>query len=170
MFNKTLSILSLILSSIAIGIYLYNLNIKSSKTAYIKSEILFNEFKLTKELKAKFENIASTRKNILDSLLLDLKYTYSDKRFPREKYLEKEKYYLSRKELFESQNQELTENYDHQIWERINQYIKEFGEHNHYEYIFGAKGDGSLLFASDKNDITKDVTEFMNSRYNGNDK
>lgn len=168
MFNKILSISGFVISCIAICFLFFKMNIEKSKTMFIKSEVLFNEFKLTKELKSKFENIASSRKNILDSLLLDLKYSYSDKSLSKEKYLLKEKYYLNRKNLFESQNQELTENYDHQIWARINQYVQEFGEREKFEYILGAKDDGTLLFAKEKNDITKEVIEFINRKYDGN--
>lgn len=168
MFNKIISISAFVLSCLAIGLFVFKMTNEKDRTAYVKTEVLFNEFKLTKELKSKFENIATTRKNILDSLMLDLKYSYSDKSFPKEKYALKEKYYINRKELFESQNQELMQNYDQQIWERINQYIKEFGNSEKYEYVFGAKGDASLLYAQDKNDITKEVIEYMNKKYEGN--
>ena len=78
-----------------------------------------------------------------------------------------EKEYHIKKETFDGQNQELTQKYDEQVWLRINQYVKEFGEKKGYDYLLGANGTGSLMYSAEKNDVTKELLEYMNSSYKG---
>lgn len=39
-----------------------------------------------------------------------------------------------------------------------------------YRYIFGAEGSGVLMYADERNNITKEVIEYINARYKGNAK
>ena len=72
------------------------------------------------------------------------------------------------KELFAMRDQ-LTEEYQQKsatfeqvVWEQINRAVAEFGKEKGYDYIFGAKGDGSIMYASDEKDITKEVIAYIN--------
>jgi Skp family chaperone for outer membrane proteins len=50
----------------------------------------------------------------------------------------------------------------------MNQYVKDFGSKYGYTYIFGADGSGFLMYSLEANNITKEVKEYINSRYKGN--
>jgi outer membrane protein len=76
-------------------------------------------------------------------------------------------YYLQQKELFDGYSQELTMKYDEQILEQLSQYIKDYGFNNDYDYVFGATGDGNILYGAEPADITEEVIEYINASYQG---
>jgi outer membrane protein len=162
----SLSALGISIISLCCFFYLW-MGSTASKTAYVKNQVLFNDFKLTKELKSKFENTDNARRHILDSLLLDYKYRASGKKANPQQLALLERNYYEKKEAFEQQNTELTENYDKQIWTRINQYVKEYCKSKQYDYVFGVSGDGALMYAGESHDITAEVVEYMNTSYDG---
>ncbi|WP_418501220.1 OmpH family outer membrane protein [Flagellimonas sp.] len=49
----------------------------------------------------------------------------------------------------------------------VNDYIKEYGAEHGHKIIFGAMGSGNIMYAKEATDITKDVLEGLNNRYNG---
>ena len=49
----------------------------------------------------------------------------------------------------------------------INDYIKEYGKKHGYSVIFGAQGNGNIMYASDASDLTEKVLEGLNNQYNG---
>jgi outer membrane protein len=53
------------------------------------------------------------------------------------------------------------------IWTQLNQYITEYGKTKDYEYILGANGSGSLMYADSTLNITEEVTAFANKKYSG---
>jgi outer membrane protein len=157
-------LISVVISLLCIGIGYMFLSSRSPKMAYVKAEILFDEFELTKELKTKYSNVESVKTTILDSLLLNLKLAAA-KKSPSVQQLEKE-YYI-KKEAFDAENQALTDQYNQQVWARINQYVDDFSQKKGYDLVLGANGSGSLFYANDKLDITKEVVAFMNEKYVG---
>ena len=75
--------------------------------------------------------------------------------------------YFARQEEFEEANSVLAEEYTAQVWTQLNEYIKAYGEEEGYRYIFGATGDGSLMYAEDAVNITEEVSSYVNEHYNG---
>jgi len=61
----------------------------------------------------------------------------------------------------------LSAQYDKEILAQLNQYVRDFGAKNNYEYIFGNDGNGSLMYAQESNDLTRQVTEYINQKYAG---
>ncbi|MBI4646914.1 MAG: OmpH family outer membrane protein [Bacteroidia bacterium] len=143
-------------------------------TAYINNTRVFEEFHYKKELEKKFDAIRNTRKNLLDSLALRTELMSekikSKKQVSEELYLEfenmKKEYYL-KKQQFDEDNNTLLNKYDNEIWMQLNQYIKEYGDLNNYKYIFGTAGLGTLMYAKESEDITDEVIEFVNKKYEG---
>jgi len=158
------TLVALVVSLLCIAGSHYFLNTGSPKVAYVKADQLFNDFELTKELKVKYSNVENARNAILDSLALNLK-VIGNKNSPVFQQIERE-YYI-KKESFDNENATLTETYNQQIWTRINQYVSDFSKEKGYDIVLGANGSGSLFYANDKLDITKDVMEYMNTKYAG---
>jgi outer membrane protein len=75
-------------------------------------------------------------------------------------------FFLTQREVEESYTSKVQDSYN-LIWDRINNYVKEYGEKNGYDYIFGANGDGTVMYADGSEDITNDITTYINLRYAG---
>lgn len=140
------------------------------KLGYVNNSTLYNDFKLKKELEAKYTKTEIARKGILDSLMLQFqvlsknaeKTKETDERlvFIREQYLQK-------KQQFDEDNNALARQYTAQVWEQLNQYIKDYGKQHQYKFIFGANGEGSIMYAAESDDLSKDLTKYVNQRYEG---
>ncbi|MFD2561879.1 OmpH family outer membrane protein [Aquimarina rubra] len=65
-------------------------------------------------------------------------------------------------------NEYFSKEVSQQVWNRLNQYIKEYGEANQYKIILGTQGNGNIMFAQDGIDITETVLEYANTKYEGN--
>ena len=60
---------------------------------------------------------------------------------------------------------ETSQEYYSLIWDRLNTYIGEYGQDNDYVYIFGANGDGSVMYAADSENITEEIIAFVNIKF-----
>jgi len=139
------------------------------KIAYVNFMQIYDGFKMKKELEAKLTLSQQARKNFIDSLENDIREMQPSKtddklnavigyqkKFIEEKYRE-----------FEEMNQKQADDYQKQILLQINTYVKEFGKLNKYQYILGANGEGTLMYAEESKDISTEVIQFINNRYEG---
>jgi outer membrane protein len=53
------------------------------------------------------------------------------------------------------------------IWKRLNPLIQEYGKENKYKMIFGANGTGNLLYSDSSLDISNNLINYVNKKYNG---
>lgn len=70
---------------------------------------------------------------------------------------------LKKQETLTAQYQEKSKKFDEIIWGEINRILSEYGKKNGIDFVLGAKGDGNIMFASDRCDITEDVLNYMKS-------
>lgn len=172
---KTIAIIGLFLV-LSVTLYLFYTNNKS-KVAYIKNVELYNEFALKKELETKLTVVKNQRKSILDSLMLQLKMASTQLEYSKEKdskemklfQIQKQEY-LYKEKQFDEDDQRLAEQYSQQIWKQINQYVSDYGKENNYSFIYGASGNGAIMYAQDKYDVTKELAEYINEKYKGEKK
>jgi outer membrane protein len=142
------------------------------KTGYLDATMVFQDFKMKKQLEQEFMSIESQRKNELDSLELRLKLLGSQIEQNataelRKNYSLQENNYYQKREEYAEINEMLMNKYNAQIWQRINQYAKEFGNQNNYTYIFGLTGNQGLLYAKENENITTSFLQFINDKYDG---
>jgi outer membrane protein len=148
-----------------------------SEYAFVEISALYKDFALKKDLDKQFEAIVSSKKNVLDSIELELnviseKLKTMKENAPgfKESYkefdLKRQEYYL-RMESFEKEKEQVGQQFTDQVFARLNEFIKQYGEEEQYKYIFGADGSGSLMFADKGEDITADVKEYINEKYSG---
>jgi outer membrane protein len=52
-------------------------------------------------------------------------------------------------------------------WTEINKYIMEYGKENKFDMIHGVSGEGNLMYADEKLNVTDQVIEYMNNKYDG---
>ena len=170
--NKTLLIIGLAVLMVLIGIGAFYVLDNHSKMTYVKTKEVYAAFKLKKELEAKLKITQDARKNILDSLLIKIQLmskntkdiTNKEDNFKLD-FLKQQ--YLQKKQQSEEDNQALAQQYTDQIWGQLNQYIKDYGKQHKYKFIFGTSGDGNLMYAEESDDISKDLIEYVNLRYDG---
>lgn len=148
------------------------ISLNQIKVAYVNTYTVYNDFKLKKELEAKLDKTVLTRKVLLDSLRMKIQMASLDsKKMEDPNYYsliqkQQESYYLKEKQYSED-NTAQAQKYTDEVWKQLNQYIKEYGAENGYDYIIGTTGEGNLMYAKEKHDISKDLVEFVNGKYQG---
>lgn len=173
--NKILILLVVIVFGALTGWIVYQKQ-SAPKTGFVLIQDLYNGFHMKKEIEKKYQQTKNARDKILDSLSLELKILANKIQSEQEKikstieeFNAKRDEYVQRKQTYEEDNVALAKKYDKEILTQLNQYVKDFGEKNQYTYVFGNDGNGSLLYAKEGENITKQVLEYINNKYNGVD-
>lgn len=143
-----------------------------ANTAYVNLSEIYNDFEMKKELEKQLENVHQKRKFFLDSLGANIQAmmpTVEKTNDPgiQLKLEQSQREYMIRQKQFEEDNANTTQMYQEQIWKQINQYINDYGETHDFEYILGADGSGSVMYARKANNITEDVKKYINEKYKG---
>lgn len=177
--NKWLSLALLVISfalavMLAFTIFLF---CTRPKIAYVNTVTLFQDFKQKKELEKQFGAIEKEQKLVLDSL--KMKFSFTSQQLEQLKKSDdayhnasahaaaiRDEYFKKEKEFTEN-NKVLAEQYNEQIWNQLNTYIKEYGLSHGYSYIHGVKGDGTILYAEEGDDITNEITTYVNEKFEG---
>lgn len=147
--------------------------LSAEKAAYVDIPELLEGFELKKELTAKLSSSIQMRKNITDSLYASLHSVKAQMSVDQDnkqlisEYKRIETQLAIKSEQFEHQNQLQASEYDEQILNQMNQYVREFGEQNGYDIIYGANGSGNILYAKEHKNITVEVLQFINNSYQG---
>lgn len=171
--NKILVTGSALVVAASILFYSFNVN-GSKKTVWVNLSKVYNEFGLKKDLEQKFKAVQLARKNILDSLELNLQLlanqlqNLKDKREERAyEFQLKKQEYLVKKQQMEEDNSTLQSEYNEQVLTQINQYVKEYGIMKDHSLILGADGSGVVMYAKDNIEVTDEVLGFINNKYKG---
>lgn len=151
--NIATIILSILFSSLACWVVI--LWKAPKKQGYVETLKLYENFRGKKELETKLLNKKAANKSRLDSLRLLVINEQS------------ELYYRQQLLTVEQEEKELNMNYNTQIWNQINSYIQEYGDKNGYDFIYGATGSGSMMYADETLDVTKEITQYANTSYEG---
>ncbi|MBU0764600.1 MAG: OmpH family outer membrane protein [Bacteroidetes bacterium] len=140
---------------------------------YVDITKVFNEFLLKKELEALYQKEKDMKINSLDSIRFDLEVlsrkilaNNTDKELQKQ-YNALNEIYLARQEEYIRFDKTITEKYDEQIWNQLNQYVKEFGEKKDYDFLLGTHGAGNLMYAKETRDVTDEMIIYVNQRYKG---
>lgn len=152
------------------GVLAWHLYSKPQQAVYIDTIQVFDGFEMKKEMEKKLQKSSEARKQALDSLLQQIRGAETARGEKDQELVALKQQYLYRKENLEAENAREMQDYNAQIWNQINQYTKEFGEKGQYELILGANGQGSLMYGTPDNDKTKELTEFVNTKYRGHEK
>jgi len=144
-----------------------------SKVAYVDIPKVFAGFEMKKELQLKYKETETARAKLLDSLSFGLqrlsakvKANKEDRELMYEFDAQRQDFF-NRKKRLEEDNVALSNQYDKQILEQMSQYIMDYGKKKGYDLILGTEGNGTLMFANEKYNISTEVTEFINDKYKG---
>ena len=164
--NKTSLLLtyinSLVLFLVIIFITLFFIQKNKPKTVYVDTIRFFSGFNMVSDIKSIHQKKLNSQRVIVDSLLFQLKQQ-TNKKIDSSSQAN---FILQNNKLREMSGQFATE-LTNQIWKRINQYSKEFGENNDYELILSTQGKGTIMYAKQIFDVTDKFIQFANTKYEG---
>jgi Skp family chaperone for outer membrane proteins len=130
---------------------------KKEKLAFVYNQQVFDKFEGTLELKEKLGQQQQAYKAILDSLSVLVQSGRKDL----------QPVYENRARELSLKHKEVLDRYTADIWTRINQEILIFGKDQGYDFVFGASGNGSLMYAADQKNVTAEFVEYLNGKYKG---
>ncbi len=165
--------ISIVVLIIVLGVLVYRSFFKSNY-AYVDLIKVYNEFEYKKELEKKFTLVKTERQNILDSIKLqvEIKSRELEKDSKNQKLINEYNYYYNqyydKQKQFEEDNNAMASQYTEQVWKQINSFMNGYGERNNYLIIIGNAGEGNVLYYKKSIDITEDVMEYLNEKYNDN--
>lgn len=159
-FLLPITILTSVVLSVVLCFFIFSNS--SSDVVYVDNEILFEQFKMTKELKKEGEKTLLLQKKKIDSLqiLVATDLTEAEKEDIVRKIIEARQ----QLEFFE---QNFVETNSEKIWERIHIYTKEFVKEHDYQLIIGSQYKSDILYSSKELDITQLMLDFINNKYEG---
>lgn len=147
---------------------------KSTGIVYVQNLKLYSEFDLALELDAELQAFSKERTRELDSLMMALENLTAELEQMREiptdtyqSYNDLRNAVMFREKSYEEELVTRSQEYDQQIWDRLNGYVKTYAEENEYDMILGASGNGNLMYAADTLDITDELIAYCNNQYNG---
>lgn len=161
-------LLTILLVAVAFTFYFLN----TPKIGHIRSPELFEKFQYKKELEAQLKLTQSARKQILDSLQLRLEimrrqFQTSASADAYREFEQSNAGFQQKKQEFEEDDEQLIRKYNEEIWNQLNQYIQEYAEKEGYDYILGADGSGVLMAADKSHDLTEELINYCNKKYEG---
>ena len=150
---------------------------QNDKTAFVDSEILIEEYQQRKDLQEKYKIKDEALKKKRDSIGNDIKkeveaFQAKNSSLPIQKQqelympIQQKSQYLSNMLQQEQQklNQEMQVEID-SLLSKIDAAVVTYGKNNGYAYIFGKNKAGSVIYGSDKNDLTNIILEELNNNY-----
>jgi outer membrane protein len=127
---------------------------QGDQTVYVENQRVFEAFAGKRDLEEKLQKFKRQNNDRLDSLQ-KISVTNSISSY----WIQQEG------ERIAFEEQQLIQKYNAEIWQEINRLITIFGRENNYQFIFGASGNGSLMYASEGRDVTEEAIKFINARY-----
>lgn len=152
-------------------------NKSETQIVYADVNRIYKEFDYTKELNKELDSKTTKLRSTLDSLALNVQfYVDSLEQFKSGSKAFQNIYSQGRKaeELFKKKQKDF-ENYTSEklatsrkdVDKKLNIYLKEFGDKNNYDFILGASGNNTMLYAKTSVDITDEMIEYANKRFQG---
>jgi outer membrane protein len=172
--NKIIGISGIIGLVLSITCIVLQFN-QRQKIVFVNIETVYDEFVMKKELETKFETVTQLRQQILDSIKLELTIlskSLSPKSDPdkiQEFKLKRQEFAL-KEQSFNESTEQTNEQYKNQIWKQLSQYIKQFGKKNKYTYMLGFENKSSILYGDEAEDVTKELSIYVNEMYKGGTK
>ncbi|MDY8138492.1 OmpH family outer membrane protein [Aquimarina sp. 2201CG5-10] len=137
-----------------------------SEIVYVDNVELFNDFNMSKDLgKINTEKMNVERKK-MDSLYSI--YSIFREQKNKEKTTELEKQLRAQDQELRKTKDFLSKDLNRKVWNRLNQYIKEYGETHKYKIVLGTQGNGNVMYAEEVINITSNVLIYANEKYEGN--
>ncbi|MGQ0829215.1 MAG: OmpH family outer membrane protein [Bacteroidota bacterium] len=138
------------------------------KIGYVDAAKLFDGYKMTSELQRDMVKVETDRKNKLDTLAEKLnRFEMNLIKASEDEIIYLKKDYLTKSERYTKELEQLKASYQNKIWKQLNQYAVDFGKEKNYQMILGANGQGNIMYATEISDLTAQLLEYSNNKYDG---
>lgn len=151
---KNILLIFNLLVIVLLGLFVFTTGAR--KTAYVINQEVFEGFAGKVELEKKLSSLKDRHTTWLDSVATLIRQTNNATLIQQ---------YQQQAVAFESEQNDLSSRYSADIWKRINTYMADYGKEKGYDFIYGATGEGTLMYASESHNVTKEVIVYMNDRY-----
>lgn len=171
---------------IALGLSIISCNkaaeVKESKTAYVDTAKLLDEYTEAKDIQAKYK---SKSEEMGRELEVEVKRFKSDAAYFQKNAQangqawaqqngaalqeREQKIQYAQQGMVQQLQQEMGVEMDTLV-NGVKKYIKDYGKEKGYTYIYGTGKNASILYAEDKYDITKEMIKLLNDKYKGTPK
>ncbi len=150
---------------------------KEAKTAFVKTETIFKEYKGIKDQEAVFKQKQEAFNKKYDSIVQAWRKEVVDfqqkasKMAPNKARQKDQELYQKQQIIQQMQQQEsnrLTAEMQKQtdsIIKKVYDFFDDYGKKNGYKYIFGKNSAGALMYGDAKQDITDEVLKALDAEY-----
>lgn len=159
-----LVIFNFFFSLVILGLLAFIFLTSNEDVVFVDNVKIFNGFAMTKELKAVGEKEFKDRKLVIDSITSNMHsagITAEEKNFLMQKLIQN-------KEALEQFNQSYSQEQTAKIWTRIHSYMDQYSNEHNYKVILGSEYGRTVLFGSKGTDVTDEVLNYLNKKYEGN--
>lgn len=172
--KKTITFLAI---AIAIASCNKAAEVKEIKSAYVDTAKLFEEYTEAKDIKAKFKSKSEEMSRELEQeasrFKQDAAYFQKNAQANGQEWAQKNGAALQeRQQRLQYAEQELSQKLQREMGVEsdsmisgVKNFVKVYGKEKGYSYIYGTNESGSILYAEDKYDITKEIVKLLNDKY-----
>lgn len=176
--------ISLVISFVAllfsIGCFIYFKN--SSELYYVDINKLVENYDRTAIERGKYEGGVKELNSRVDSLVTDWKHSVQEfeqrkddlslsvQDSIREKLMNKQNEINRYQQSIKKQIDKEEQNAMQTVLNDINDYIKRYGKEYGYRIIFGARGEGNVMYANDDSDLTDIILKGLNDEFKNKSK
>jgi len=159
------------------GVALLALTACTDKVAFVDNSKLLNDYQEKKDLEAKLKGQISAYERKRDSISMAFQtearaFDAQAKTLPQNVAQKKYNELMQKSQILQQHLQQEEQKIQMEsqtqmdsLLSKVKKNIKEYGKQKGYTFILGANDGGSVLYGTEKKDITKEVTEYLNNQY-----
>ena len=161
------------------GVALLSLTACQDKIAFVDNAKLLDNYQEKKDIEAKLKGQISAYERKRDSISMAFQtearaFDAQAKTLPQNVAQKKYNELMQKSQILQQHLQQEEQKIQMEsqtqmdsLLSKVKKNIKEYGKQKGYTFILGANDGGSVLYGSEKKDITKEVTEYLNNQYKG---
>jgi len=150
---------------------------KEVKTAFVKTETIFKDYKGIKDQEAVFKKKQEAFTKKYDSMVQNwrkevMAFQQKASKMPPKKARQKDQELYQKQQIIQQMQQQesakLTAEIQKQtdsIIKKIYDFFDDYGKKHGYKYIYGKNNTGALMYGDAKSDITDEVLKALDSAY-----
>lgn len=159
------------------GVALLALTACTDKVAFVDNSKLLNDYQEKKDIEAKLKGQISAYERKRDSISMAFQtearaFDAQAKTLPQNVAQKKYNELMQKSQILQQHLQQEEQKIQmgsqtqmDSLLSKVKKNIKEYGKQKGYTFILGANDGGSVLYGTEKKDITKEVTEYLNNQY-----
>ena len=161
------------------GVALLALTACTDKVAFVDNSKLLNDYQEKKDIEAKLIGQISAYERKRDSISMAFQtearaFDAQAKTLPQNVAQKKYNELMQKSQILQQHLQQEEQKIQMEsqtqmdsLLSKVKKNIKEYGKQKGYTFILGANDGGSVLYGTEKKDITKEVSEYLNNQYKG---